>query len=1445
MPTTVRRRSFPEGARAFLLIATLAITAAANAQSYWVDDLGSGGNDHIADVQVDADGSIYVTGEFGGTVEFGGGSYASAGGIDFFIARLDADGQVVWFKQGGGVGIDRGLKVALGTGTVLAITGEFLGTATFQAQSMTSAGGTADMFVAVLNKSDGSLQWMRQGGGTSGTDRPSGVSIAANGSVCVAGEFRGTASWDGNTLTSMTDPSTSQPSADVFVASYTSAGVLSWIKKGTAKYADRAVDVVHDPLGNIFVTGQFSDTITFAQTHTNALLNASFLMRFDAQGNEVWFRRFGGASFNHVRDLVLAPDGRLLFVGDVQGNMVWSGPPAVNVPGGSAFAYYLLAVGTDGQLLTQGTTGSENGVGVSALSVAGSDIAVLGWFNCQFTDLADHYGATGLFMASGTEDLFVARHNASTFALSEAQQFGGRSVKSPGAVAHLGPAQVVFSGSFQQELIFPALPGFTADMTTGTGGIVGNGVATYCTDTNYGFYTGSLSAGLTDGFVARGYVEGREPYDWWRRTGTGCDRSDLEPCVRSGQADVCPDTITTCGPTILNVNTRYSHAVNVNSHYLGPPITYLWSSGSTNASIPATTTGWYWCTTSTVNGCWQWTDSVYVVVNAPPALPQVSDDVVQNTATTNPQTITLCHPETHWVWSPNASVGTSYNWTDPFGVVVNNDSIVVDTTGSYTFALVGANGCIRYVDVEVIDNPSPEMPDLGLDLGITFDQDTDLNDTLELCPGSAVEYTFIPNWSISGLPDQELPDGLIMTWSLAPLPPTNPGSGEEQSGQVSITGPGWYVLNFWIRVVNAPCGVDTLEFFETDSIYVDVFGDSSVDVLLSGPTVLCDGDTTFLVASCTGCDTLSWTGNGVLFGTDSLQVSDAGTYIVSGSATDGNGCSFADQETIVITMPTGPLLDVDPDNAIICPNSSATLSTTSVGTSYIWYGPQGPITGQGASLTTTVPGEYYLDMIIDGCPVTSNNVDLTNYGTPYLDIQPATVLCGPGDEIQLQVMAAPDAVVQWAPPINGSALSVSITQAGTYSVSVTSCGIVTPLSVVVTDDPAVAAITTPGPYILCEGESVTLHASAGNTSYTWMPGSVSGTDLLVTSGGSYSVIVENAGGCTDTSAVIVVDQVLFAGPLSITGDTVCAGDAAQLTSSGPGPVRWYADASFTSLLGTGAALTFTPTADMTVFARQEESGCIGDSAIAFVDVKPRPAPIDIEGPAELCAGEPLTFSVIEPDTVTLTWSTPQGPFSGDVLTINAVTVANTGTYQCQASYEGCNSVPAVQSLIVYAPQEPSLPPLTEFCIGSQASFTLPEGYTSVQWSTGSSANSITVGSSAVITVTAQDANGCAVTGSLEVIAEDCPLLIPNVFSPNGDGVNDAWFPSGGFLHANAWIYGRWGNLVHEGDVLLRGWDGTHQRNGERCPEGVYYFVLELPRADGAMGRHSGHIQLVW
>ncbi|MGV3637402.1 MAG: hypothetical protein ACO1NQ_07100, partial [Flavobacteriales bacterium] len=364
--------------RSVTILLGLLFTLNLKAQPFWVKDVGGVGNDQVADVKVDADGMIYMTGEFGGTMTVDGETYTSAGSIDVFVAKLDPTGDVLWFRTGGGTGIDRGLKVALGNGAQLTVTGEFLGTATFQAQTLTSAGGTADMFVAVLDKSDGSLQWIRQGGGAMGTDRPYGVSFAADGRVAVAGEFRGAATWSGNTITSATDPTTGQPDTDVFIATYSPTGDLAWLKQGTAKFADRAIDLMHDPSGALYVTGQFSDTITFDLQHPNALLNASFLAKFDGSGNEVWFRRMGGGGFNQVRDLVVKDDGRMLLVGDVQGTMIYFGAAQTSVASGEPFAYYLLDIDGTGALVAQTTVGSTSGVSAAGLSVQGNDIAVVG-----------------------------------------------------------------------------------------------------------------------------------------------------------------------------------------------------------------------------------------------------------------------------------------------------------------------------------------------------------------------------------------------------------------------------------------------------------------------------------------------------------------------------------------------------------------------------------------------------------------------------------------------------------------------------------------------------------------------------------------------------------------------------------------------------------------------------------------------------------------------------------------------------------------------------------------------------------------------------------------------------------------------------------------------------------------------------------------------------------
>src|SRR5690606_35936340 len=69
------------------------------------------------------------------------------------------------------------------------------------------------------------------------------------------------------------------------------------------------------------------------------------------------------------------------------------------------------------------------------------------------------------------------------------------------------------------------------------------------------------------------------------------------------------------------------------------------------------------------------------------------------------------------------------------------------------------------------------------------------------------------------------------------------------------------------------------------------------------------------------------------------------------------------------------------------------------------------------------------------------------------------------------------------------------------------------------------------------------------------------------------------------------------------------------------------------------------------------------------------------------------------------------------------------------------------------------------------------------------------------------------------IIEECPLEIPNVFTPNGDGINDIfYFHNAERKELFTEIYNRWGNLVDS-------WNGNPAWDGADLSEGVYYYVV--------------------
>jgi gliding motility-associated-like protein len=92
-----------------------------------------------------------------------------------------------------------------------------------------------------------------------------------------------------------------------------------------------------------------------------------------------------------------------------------------------------------------------------------------------------------------------------------------------------------------------------------------------------------------------------------------------------------------------------------------------------------------------------------------------------------------------------------------------------------------------------------------------------------------------------------------------------------------------------------------------------------------------------------------------------------------------------------------------------------------------------------------------------------------------------------------------------------------------------------------------------------------------------------------------------------------------------------------------------------------------------------------------------------------------------------------------------------------------------------------------------------------------------------------DAAGCKDdTVAKNIVVRKPALQLTNVFTPNGDGMNDRW-PANyqGNEDLQLQIYDRWGNQVYASDDLTPGWDGTRGGGGEPVPEGTYFYRLRI------------------
>jgi len=106
-------------------------------------------------------------------------------------------------------------------------------------------------------------------------------------------------------------------------------------------------------------------------------------------------------------------------------------------------------------------------------------------------------------------------------------------------------------------------------------------------------------------------------------------------------------------------------------------------------------------------------------------------------------------------------------------------------------------------------------------------------------------------------------------------------------------------------------------------------------------------------------------------------------------------------------------------------------------------------------------------------------------------------------------------------------------------------------------------------------------------------------------------------------------------------------------------------------------------------------------------------------------------------------------------------------------------------------------------------------------------------------------HGCRDTGQVRIAIDyNMPDMLPNAFSPNGDGLNDVFRIEGiSYQRLERFtVYNRYGQEVFSTAYARQGWDGT--QNGRPCPAGTYYFYATLHYPDGSAKTVKGDITLI-
>jgi hypothetical protein len=261
------------------------------------------------------DGGVVAAGWFDGDIAFGSlGSFTTGGDDDVMVVALDAAGDPAWAVTGGGAGNDQVMD-ADAAGDAVFVSGIVNSALDLGCSQTIEADGDGDGFVARLNATDGSCEWLMHLSGA-GEIRPRGIDTDGQ-RVFVGVDFQDEIDLpDGESLVSRGD-------LDAVVLALTPDGEAIWSRRFGDDDKQDVFTVTADGEGGVVVGGALNGSPDLGEgpIMSEDAGDDAYVIRLDDLGEVLWARTFGGDGDDDTIDASFTEGGLLYIGGEVQISM--------------------------------------------------------------------------------------------------------------------------------------------------------------------------------------------------------------------------------------------------------------------------------------------------------------------------------------------------------------------------------------------------------------------------------------------------------------------------------------------------------------------------------------------------------------------------------------------------------------------------------------------------------------------------------------------------------------------------------------------------------------------------------------------------------------------------------------------------------------------------------------------------------------------------------------------------------------------------------------------------------------------------------------------------------------------------------------------------------------------------------------------------------------------